>query len=79
MKKKKLNLDELHVKSFITETDSNNIKGGATEGCGNTFDYYNTVPINQCNIGSYNAACPTVPVQDCNVNLKTKLCVQTEV
>jgi hypothetical protein len=66
MKKKKLSLGELKVTSFVTE--AGNVKGGETNGCGQTFDYCDTLPVNQCNVPSYNANCPTLPVQDCNVN-----------
>jgi hypothetical protein len=69
MKNKKLNLTEIKVTSFVTSMETREkltLKGGVTEGCGQTFDYCNSVPVNDCNVASYNATCPTVPVQNCN-------------
>jgi hypothetical protein len=71
--KKKLNLDNLTITSFVTSLEKDatgTVKGGAqaavTPGCGNSFDKCATVPIEDCYVPSYNP-CPTIPVQHCDV------------
>jgi hypothetical protein len=74
MKNKKLNLNSLKVTSFVTSLEKNNqetLRGGVTENCGASFNACPSVPVNDCNIASYNRTCPTLPIEQCNVNVRT--------
>jgi hypothetical protein len=84
MKKSKLKLREIGVSSFVTSLSrphQNTYKGGVTEGCGQSFDACKSVPVNACNVASYNGPCPTIPVAECevpSVNLQT-VCRATDI
>jgi hypothetical protein len=72
MNSKKLNLETLRVTSFVTSLAGENqltLKGGVTDTCGASFDACPSVPVNNCNVASYNQTCPTLPLQQCNVNI----------
>jgi hypothetical protein len=72
MKNKKMNLESLKVTSFVTslaEKNQHTLKGGVTDTCGASFDACPSVPVNNCNVASYNQTCPTLPLQQCNVNI----------
>jgi len=60
--KKKLKLNDLKISSFITGNEKGGVDTKGTTNC--SFDACPTVPINNCNIPSYNN-CPTLPAKGC--------------
>ncbi len=74
MKKNKLNLSDLKVKSFVTSLNpatKEDVKGGV-EVDGPTvviripsINYCPTLPLNDCNILTYNVECPSDPIDEC--------------
>jgi hypothetical protein len=82
MKNKKLNLGSLEVTSFVTSLAKENqltLKGGVTENCGASFNACPSVPVNNCNVASYNQTCPTLPVEQCNLSDQPALCFQVQI
>ena len=90
MKKKKLSLESLKVQSFITSTESWQLKGGASLDdvvqcvntaiagaviCGPSIDSCPTLPIRTCvNIHVTGTGCVSQPVAEC---VPTYVCTGT--
>ena len=68
--KKKLKLNDLSVKSFVTEADAANLKGGTGDTLYSCMAFI-TCAIPFCYLNSNNAGCDTKPVDTLTFAIRT--------